>query len=244
MWLSRSLGINLHPTSLPGGRLGPEAYAFVDWLAAAEPLLAGVPLNPPDDHGSPYASVSAFAAGRAARGPRRGVEPSELRARSRRENAYWIGDWVDFAGGDALAEQVRFHREWSALRGYAAERGVRLVGDVPIYVAAGSCDHVAHPGSSFRRYVAGAPPDPLNELGQKWGNPLYDWEALARRATAGGPSGCAGCSASSTPSGSTTSAASPATGRCRRGDGPRRPLDAGPGAAVFRAPSTSSARCP
>jgi 4-alpha-glucanotransferase len=76
---------------------------------------------------------------------------------------------------------VRFQREWSALRAYAAERGIRLIGDVPIYVAEGSCDHAAHPGLFLPDdFVAGAPPDPLNDIGQKWGNPLYDWEALRR----------------------------------------------------------------
>ena len=182
MWLTRSLGVNLHPTSLPGGRLGPEAYAFVDWLAAAGARFWQIlPLNPPDEYGSPYASASAFAAwpGLLA-DPDAAVAPSELR-RFERENAYWIGDWVAFAGGAALADQVRFEREWSALRAYAAERDVRLVGDVPIYVAAGSCDHEAHPEIFLPGdFVAGAPPDPLNDIGQKWGNPLYDWDALAR----------------------------------------------------------------
>ena len=58
----RSLGVVLHPTSLPDGRLGPAAYAFVDWLAAAGVTWWQVlPLNPPDEFGSPYASTSAFA---------------------------------------------------------------------------------------------------------------------------------------------------------------------------------------
>jgi 4-alpha-glucanotransferase len=182
MWLTRSLGVNLHPTSLPGGRLGAEAYAFVDWLAAAGARFWQVlPLNPPDGWGSPYASASAFAAwpGLLA-DPDAAVEPSELR-RFEAENAYWVGDWSAFAGPGALAEQVRFQREWSALRAYAAERGVRLIGDVPIYVAEGSCDHAAHPDLFLPDdFVAGAPPDPLNDIGQKWGNPLYDWEALRR----------------------------------------------------------------
>ena len=94
---------------------------------------------------------------------------------------YWISDWADYAGGDAVAEQVRFDREWSELRAYAAGRGVRIIGDVPIYVAAGSCDHMTHPGIFLPgTSVAGAPPDALNARGQKWGNPLYDWDALAR----------------------------------------------------------------
>ncbi len=180
MRLTRSIGVNLHPTSLPGGRLGPEAYAFVDWLAAAGARFWQVlPLNPPDDYGSPYASASAFAAwdGLLAE-PDAVVAPSELR-RFEAENAYWIGDWVGYAGASALAEQARFHREWSALRAYALARGVRLVGDVPIYVAADSCDHAARPEIFLPGdFVAGAPPDPLNDSGQKWGNPLYDWPAL------------------------------------------------------------------
>jgi 4-alpha-glucanotransferase len=74
---------------------------------------------------------------------------------------------------------VRFDREWRALRAYAAERGVRLIGDVPIYVAPDSADHLTHPGLFQRGVVAGAPPDPLGPEGQLWGNPLYDWQAMA-----------------------------------------------------------------
>jgi 4-alpha-glucanotransferase len=181
MWLTRSIGVNLHPTSLPGGRLGPEAYAFVNWLAAAGARFWQVlPLNPPDVYGSPYSSTSAFATWyELLADPYAAVAPSELK-RFANENAYWIDDWITFAGSDALADQVRFQREWSALRAYAAERDVRVIGDVPIYVAAGSSDHVAHPDIFLADdFVAGAPPDPLNEIGQKWGNPLYDWDALA-----------------------------------------------------------------
>ena len=184
MWLTRSIGIHLHPTSLPGSRLGAEAYAFVDWLAAAGARFWQVlPLGPPDPYGSPYASTSAFAAWAGLLGdPEAPVEPSELR-RFEIDNAFWIGDWVDFAGPEALPDQVRFQREWAALRAYAAERNVRLIGDVPIYVAAGSCDHLAHPELFLPVdvAVAGAPPDPLNEAGQTWGNPLFDWDTLARQ---------------------------------------------------------------
>lgn len=181
MWLTRSIGVNLHPTSLPGGRLGPEAYSFVDWLAAAGARFWQVlPLNPPDEYGSPYSPASAFATWHGLLAdPEAAIGPSELR-RFERANAYWIDDWIAFAGPGALANQARFQREWSALRAYAAERGVRLIGDVPIYVAAGSCDHAAHPDIFLPGdFVAGVPPDPLNDRGQKWGNPLYDWDALA-----------------------------------------------------------------
>lgn len=183
MRIERSLGIQLHPTSLPGGRLGPEAYAFVDWLEAAG---AGwwqvLPLGPPDEFGSPYASTSAFAgwAGLLA-DPDARLTDRELTACADR-NATWIGDWIAFAGEEALAAQARFDREWGALRAYAAGRGIRIIGDLPIYVAEGSCDHLAHPGlfRPVHEVVAGAPPDDLNAEGQLWGNPLYDWGACAR----------------------------------------------------------------
>jgi 4-alpha-glucanotransferase len=76
---------------------------------------------------------------------------------------------------------VRFDREWGALRAYAAERGVRILGDVAIYVSPGGCDHRFHPELFQTGLVAGAPPDAYNRNGQHWGNPLYDWPALQRR---------------------------------------------------------------
>ena len=62
MGTERSSGILLHPTSLPGGRLNREAYAFLDWLAAAgQSWWQVLPLGPPDAARSPYRSASAFA---------------------------------------------------------------------------------------------------------------------------------------------------------------------------------------
>ena len=179
MKLSRSSGILLHPTSLPDGRLGEHAYAFVDWLTAAgQSWWQVLPLGPPDEVGSPYKSASAFAgwSGLLA-DPTADVEPEELDAFVQRE-AYWIGDWAAYAGGDAVADQVRFAREWSALRAYASERGVKLIGDLPIYVAPESADHVSHPQLFLTEVVAGVPPDAFTKDGQLWGNPLFDWPAL------------------------------------------------------------------
>jgi 4-alpha-glucanotransferase len=81
-------------------------------------------------------------------------------------------------------EQWVVHRQWTALRDYAAQRGVEMIGDIPIFVAMDSAEVWAH-----REYfqldelghadvVSGVPPDYFSEEGQKWGNPLYDWEAL------------------------------------------------------------------
>jgi 4-alpha-glucanotransferase len=180
--LPRSSGVQLHPTSLPEGRLGDGARRFVDWLAdAGQSWWQVLPLGPPDEHGSPYKSASAFAVGPGLlEEPEARVAGSEERAFRERE-AYWVGDWERFAGAGAVADQVRFAREWGALRAYAASRGVRLIGDVPIYVAPGSADHVTHPELFQDGVVAGAPPDKFSETGQLWGNPLYDWPALRRR---------------------------------------------------------------
>lgn len=183
MELPRTSGVQLHLTSLPGGKLGNAAFTFVDWLAAAgQSWWQVLPLGPPDRHRSPYKARSAFAAWRGLLAdPRAPVSRDELEA-FRERHAYWIDDWAAYAGGDrAIADQVRFQREWDALRRYAVERGVRIIGDVPIYVAAGSADERAHPELFRRDVVAGAPPDAFAPRGQLWGNPIYDWPALQRR---------------------------------------------------------------
>jgi 4-alpha-glucanotransferase len=177
--LERSSGVLLHPTSLSAGRLGDGAYRFVDWLAAAgQSWWQILPLGPPDEHGSPYRAASAFACSRELLAdPGARVTASELESFVRR-HPYWSGDWAAFAGGEALSDQVRFEREWAALRDYAAKRGVSFIGDLPIYVAPGSADHVAHPELFQTGTVAGVPPDEWSATGQLWGNPLYDWSAL------------------------------------------------------------------
>jgi 4-alpha-glucanotransferase len=180
--LPRTAGVQLHPTSLPGGRLGREAFAWVDWLAdAGQAWWQMLPLGPPDRYGSPYTSASAFAAWRGLLAePAAPVSQAERLDYREREGS-WIEDWARYAGRGAVADQVRFEREWSALRRHAAERGVRLIGDIPIYVAPGSADHRAHPELFRRDAVAGTPPDAYTDKGQLWGNPLYDWPALHRR---------------------------------------------------------------
>jgi 4-alpha-glucanotransferase len=180
--LERSSGVQLHLTSLPGGRLGPEAYRFVDWLqAAGQRWWQTLPLGPPDAYGSPYKSPSAFAAWRGfLDDPDAPVSPEEEHE-FRTRNAFWADDWQAFEGSTAIADQVRFEREWSALRDYAHRRGVRLIGDVPIYVAPHGADHRSHPEMFRSGVVSGAPPDAFSATGQLWANPVYDWPVLRRR---------------------------------------------------------------
>jgi 4-alpha-glucanotransferase len=172
----RSSGVLLHVTSLPGGRLGQAAYDFVDWLeTSGQSWWQVLPLNPPDPFGSPYTSSSAFAAWRGLLAdPDAPVTREELR-RFRRRHAYWIEDWERYAGPGATGDQVRFEREWQALRRYASARRVHLIGDIPIYVAQESADVAAHPELFADGLVAGAAPDVSHPEGQLWGQPVYDW---------------------------------------------------------------------
>jgi 4-alpha-glucanotransferase len=182
MRLPRTAGVQLHVTSLPGGRLGAPALAFVDWLArAGQSWWQVLPLGPPDRYGSPYKAASAFAASPALLARPRARVGREEADVFRERHASWIEDWVAFAGAGALADQVRFDREWGELRAYAAHRGVRIIGDVPIYVAPRGADHRAHPELFRDDVVAGAPPDAFTAKGQLWGNPVYDWPAVQRR---------------------------------------------------------------
>jgi 4-alpha-glucanotransferase len=178
MLLDRASGILLHPSSFPNGVLDQHAFRFVDWLAAAgQRWWQVLPLGPPEGiTSSPYMSPSAFAGSPAllAR-PRAPVSRSELAA-YRERHAYWIGDWTAFGG--SVEDQVRFDREWSALRSYAAKRRIRIFGDMPIYVADEGADHIAHRALFQPRSVAGVPPDLFTRDGQLWGNPLYDWAAM------------------------------------------------------------------
>jgi 4-alpha-glucanotransferase len=183
MNLERASGILLHPTSFPNGVMDEHAYRFVDWLAAAgQRWWQVLPLGPPEGMtGSPYMSPSAFAGSPALladpAAPVTAQEAESFHARNR----YWIDDWVAHGGtleDAAVEDQVRFEREWHALREYARERGVRVFGDMPIYVADGGADHRAHPELFQAGLVAGVPPDLFAKTGQLWGNPLYDWTAM------------------------------------------------------------------
>ena len=82
--------------------------------------------------------------------------------------------------------QFLFYRQWNALRLYAQKQGILFIGDIPIYVALDSADVWSEPhyfqldGDNVPKAVAGVPPDAFTADGQLWGNPLYDWDAMAR----------------------------------------------------------------
>lgn len=80
--------------------------------------------------------------------------------------------------------QFQFMKQWMALKDYANERGISIIGDLPIYVAYDSVDVWKNPNyfqldeKAELRSVAGCPPDAFSETGQLWGNPLYDWHKM------------------------------------------------------------------
>src|SRR5204863_9520423 len=83
--------------------------------------------------------------------------------------------------------QFLLSRQSSRLKEHARAKGVRLIGDLPFFVSPDSSDVWAHPEYFLlderrrQRFVAGVPPDYFNARGQLWGNPVYDWDVLARR---------------------------------------------------------------
>ena len=233
--LQRSSGILLHPTSLPSGRLDADAYSFVDWLAAAgQSWWQMLPLGPPDEHGSPYRARSAFA-GSAQLLAEPKAPVSERRGRGIGGAAVLLGRRLGALRGHAVRSPTRCgsSASGSALRAYARERGVRLIGDVPIYVA---------DVRRRRRDVAGAlrarrggrrAAGCVERERTAVGEPALRLACASRdRAIAGGASASGARSSSSTSRASTTSAASSRTGPCRRGTRRRSAAAgcAGPGA--------------
>jgi 4-alpha-glucanotransferase len=115
-------------------------------------------------------------------------------------NTYWDKD-IAFREPSAMqrwrdrfAEQLDIHRvwqflvfeQWNSVRAYAHERGIVIVGDMPIFVSLDSADVWANPGLFAldthlqEHLVAGVPPDYFSQTGQRWGNPLYNWQAMMK----------------------------------------------------------------
>ena len=78
--------------------------------------------------------------------------------------------------------QYKFMAQWKALKKYTNKKGIKIIGDIPIYVAFDSADTWASPDlfqfddKGYPTAVAGCPPDAFSATGQLWGNPLYDWD--------------------------------------------------------------------
>lgn len=101
-----------------------------------------------------------------------------------------MAEWRQTLADDIFCHkffQFEFHRQWSALKHYANERGIQIVGDMPIYVAHDSADVWGFPENFMidmetlnPSQMAGVPPDYFSETGQLWGNPTYNWAELEK----------------------------------------------------------------
>ena len=101
-------------------------------------------------------------------------------------------EWKKRRHPDALEVKIQkfvqfaFFRQWGSLRSYCRDRGIEIIGDMPIFVAHDSADVWANPElfdldeHGRPRTIAGVPPDYFSATGQCWGNPLYRWEELER----------------------------------------------------------------
>ena len=111
--------------------------------------------------------------------------PEPLRFRHEEALARWDAEHHEEMLFETFVQYV-FFRQWSDLKEYCSGAGVRLIGDVPIYVTYDSADVWEHPEffklDDQRKplMVAGVPPDYFSKTGQRWGNPVYNWDALAR----------------------------------------------------------------
>jgi 4-alpha-glucanotransferase len=101
-------------------------------------------------------------------------------------SAHWLDEFApfmsrkqpDFGEGVQRYWQFEFDRQWSALRAHCRRHGIRLMGDLSIYVAGDSSDVASHPEWFRTDVVAGVPPDYFSATGQLWGNPIYRWDKL------------------------------------------------------------------
>jgi len=112
--------------------------------------------------------------------------PTKIRDRQKEDMQFLKKDLHDEIEREKFIQYV-FARQWLSLKRYCNERGIKIIGDIPIYVSYDSVDlwsntEIFKLDNEKRPYVvAGVPPDYFSETGQLWGNPVYKWEALKKR---------------------------------------------------------------
>ena len=107
--------------------------------------------------------------------------PEALRKRDTKALPQFIKESVEDIEFQSF-QQFLFYRQWTALRDYAHQKGIRIIGDIPIFIAYDSADVWENKDlfyldeAGLPEVVAGVPPDYFSETGQLWGNPLYKWD--------------------------------------------------------------------
>ncbi len=203
MEFKRSSGVLLPMFSLPSeygiGTMGKAAYDFIDFLAeAGQSWWQMLPVEKTGFGNSPYYCMDAFESNPSFLDLDMMIEAGMLK-QADVDAIDWGDDpsRVDYEkveqgraklleGFTKEALQAEFERQWKLMREYAHDKGIGLIGDLPIYVPAESVDVLENP-DQFQLdeegkpiAVAGCPPDAFSEDGQLWGNALYDWEAMKK----------------------------------------------------------------
>lgn len=204
----------LHPVGPGASPYGsPSAFAGDPRLLSVEGLVAEGLIEPAaipwgNDHVD-VESVEAWKLPLVREAARRLIGSAEL-DRYRKDEASWLDDWARYAAraqhfghgewwrwapvdDSELASEIAvqagmqalFSRQWAALRDAAHVRGIRIVGDLPIFVAHDAADVWADPAlwrlneAHQPDPVSGVPADYFSPTGQRWGSPMYDWDAHA-----------------------------------------------------------------
>ncbi len=203
MEFTRSSGVLLPMFSIPSpygiGTMGKAAYDFIDFLAdAGQKWWQMLPVETTGYGNSPYYCLDAFESNPLFIDLDMLIKDGLLK----KKDVQAI-DWGDdpsrvdydkvWAGRKKLFEkftpeqiQELFAKQWKAMKDYAHEKGIGLIGDLPIYVPAESKDVKENPGDfqldedGKPKAVAGVPPDGFSAEGQLWGNALYDWDAMKK----------------------------------------------------------------
>ncbi len=203
MEFTRSSGVLLPMFSIPSpygiGTMGKAAYDFIDFLAdAGQKWWQMLPVETTGYGNSPYYCLDAFESNplfidldmlikdgllkkKDVQAIDWGDDPSRVDY-----DKVWAGRKKLFAKFTPEQIQELFAKQWKAMKDYAHEKGIGLIGDLPIYVPAESKDVKENPGDfqldedGKPKAVAGVPPDGFSAEGQLWGNALYDWDAMKK----------------------------------------------------------------
>jgi len=181
--MKRGCGILLHVSSLPDGTF-KTALPFIDFLAQSGVRYWQILAAGPTGCGSPYSPLSVFAGNPEFIDKTVSVTEEEL-GKFKADNKFWLESYIAFMSKrdpktDHIVTQAQYFKQWSEIKQYANDRGIQIIGDIPIYTAIDSADVFAWPEQFDLSGVAGVPPDYFNKDGQHWGNPLYDFKQMAR----------------------------------------------------------------
>lgn len=199
--MERKSGVLMHISSLPGkysiGSFGEEAKRFVDFLYdCGFGVWQVLPFGAVDEYNSPYRPDSAksvnpyfidletiFGKGL--------ISKTELDAARQRVSDRCEFDFLRKNRVKLLRKAAKragtenfifteFLSQWADIKNYANEKEIKIIGDLPFYMAPDSRDVKNNPELFVRDEVAGVPPDYFNENGQLWGNPLYSWNEMKK----------------------------------------------------------------